>query len=415
MRHYDIVLVLDYFRSATGYLSIIKHLAERFSIGLYVTPMDPDVQKKNRNAHELFITECLRLGAQRVGESPVSAGLMVVQQRPYPEEIAQEILRCVRAVRRVGYLTLAMSGLPPHDAFLRQFTIEKVYVPNRRLFDFLLTRRNAREVYRDIEVEQVGLPFAKYPLYPDFAADYLIASPTVFSFRIEAHKHQFLETILRLFEQIGPEATVVYKPHNGAYRDYFTPRAYSAFGRLLAHVPSARRLLSCAMRFSPARLRQPWEKLYSALLHSLVLRRVVPMGNITPCAEFSLEAFLPGVRKGVIGGLSNTIWGTLYFGLPYYNCVDVERRKEQAVNTLLGKDSSGLLDLNLEFFGVPYCAGDIHAGAWGKGILDDEDRCGDLIETLLSDIAIAKSMAVHGDKDAGLQVLQKERESSRHG
>jgi hypothetical protein len=62
-------------------------------------------------------------------------------------------------------------------------------------------------------------------------------------------------------------------------------------------------------------------KLYTALLYEKIMHRVVPMERLTRHHNFAMEAFLPGVRKGVIGGLSNTIWGALFFSLPFYNCV----------------------------------------------------------------------------------------------
>ena len=109
------------------------------------------------------------------------------------------------------------------------------------------------------------------------------------------------------------------------------------------------------------------------------------MSALTPYGDMSLEAFLPGVRKGIIGGLSNTIWGTLYFGLPFFNCVN-RPPGQSRTSELLNKSSETLLDLNLEFFGVPFCAGDISNGASGTGIVREEDRQGDLVRTIRCDL-----------------------------
>jgi hypothetical protein len=111
------------------------------------------------------------------------------------------------------------------------------------------------------------------------------------------------------------------------------------------------------------------------------------MTDLTPYSDISLEAFLPGVSGGVIGGLSNTIWGTLYFELTYYNCADEEERSKSTVNELLPhKDSSNYLDLNLQFFSVPSCHGDLSRGARGADIVTPQDRTGDLIEAILVEV-----------------------------
>jgi hypothetical protein len=145
-------------------------------------------------------------------------------------------------------------------------------------------------------------------------------------------------------------------------------------------------MLPLAARHLPHWLRRHLEKLYTAMLHLALLRRVVPMPAVTEHAEISLEAFLPHVTQGVIGGLSNTIWGSLYFGLPYYNCVDTERRS-QSPNELLGyKNPSNFIDLNLEFFGVPYCHGDLARGSRGPEIVTEQDRQGDFVAAVLAEL-----------------------------
>jgi hypothetical protein len=99
-----------------------------------------------------------------------------------------------------------------------------------------------------------------------------------------------------------------------------------------------------------------------------------------------MEAFLPGVRKGVIGGLSNTIWGALFFSLPFYNCVDIEDQDRHTKNKLYNKDPSHLLDLNLRFFNVPYCKAKLKFDPKHFDIIDESTRQGDLLKELKSEI-----------------------------
>ena len=157
-----------------------------------------------------------------------------------------------------------------------------------------------------------GCRFGAHPVFTDFGVDWLIAAPTLFSFSTEAGKQAFLRDVLALFSQIPSSDVVAYKPHNGNQRDYFVPRLNYAVASLFRLIPGGERLLGILAHTGPSASRRVFSRTLTSALHSRVLGRAVPMSQLTPYGDISLEAFLPGVRKGVIGGLSNTIWGTLY-------------------------------------------------------------------------------------------------------
>ena len=113
------------------------------------------------------------------------------------------------------------------------------------------------------------------------------------------------------------------------------------------------------------------------------------MQTITGHHYCAMEAFLPGVKKGVIGGLSNTIWSALYFHLPFYNCVDINRQRRETADALYNKDPSKLLDLNLRFFHVPYCGGDLSFDTKYFHVIDDSSRDADLLAVLRRDLLAA--------------------------
>lgn len=386
MKYFDILLVLGYFRSATAYLSIIRYLSSEFRIGVLPVEADPSLKNKTGEAHALYLRLCVDFGAQIVDvDEPVQAGLMMVQQFPYPDELATRVMAKVSSDRRVGLMTLAMAGIEQHDHFLAQFFIHKAYVPSRRFTNFLLERRQAAGRYAGVMLEEVGLPFGKYPIFPEFRVDWLIAAPTLFSFYTEAGKQAFLHSVLKLLSSIPGDQLVVYKPHNGNVLDYFAPRFHYRLARLLLPFHRVDGLVDGLARRMPPRIRRQLDRLLTSLLHLRVLCRAKPMASLTAYADISLEAFLPGVRKGVIGGLSNTIWGTLYFGLPFLNCIDPAER--QGKPELHNKSSDNLLDLNLQYFGIPFCRGELTEGASGEEIVTPADRLGDLIGAVRRDIA----------------------------
>ena len=389
MNRFDVLLVLGYSRSAASYLSIIRHLAPGLRIGLLVTDPGASFRQKTGDAQALFLRLCTKFGAEILNEgASATARLMIVQQFPYSDEQVADIRERIRSEVRAGLLALAMAGIEQFDRFVEQFDIDRVYVPSRRFMCFLLERRNAEGRYRHVRVTEVGLPFRAYPVFPEFHVDWLIAAPTLFSFSTEAGKQAFLSCVLDLIAQMPPDAVVAYKPHNGNKLDYFVPAAHYTLAALFMRMPGGEGLLRMLSASGPTTARRFFSRTFTSALHQKLLRRAMPMIRLTPHADLSLEAFLPGVRRGVIGGLSNTIWGTLYFGLPFFNCVD-PAMVDHSASELLNKSSDALLKVNLEYFGVPYCAGDLSRGVIGEAIVRDSDRHGDLLAAIRGDLELA--------------------------
>jgi hypothetical protein len=386
MRYFDIILVFGYFRSATAFLSVVRHFGEELRVGILPIDAEPSLKSKTGKAHLQYIQLCRQFGAHVVelGEA-VQAKLMIVQQFPYPNVLVERITNSVSALKCVGMMTLAMAGMEQHDRFLSQFNIRKVYVPNKRFVNFLLQQRHAEARYSSTELVEVGLPFGRYPVFPEFKTDWLIAAPTLFSFHSESGKQDFLRNVIKLLGQLPCCDVVAYKPHNGNAIDYFTPRIFYLIAKLLSPLPQIEQLLTKFGASLPASLEKHVEKIHTSYLHQVVLRRAVPMAKLTPYAEMSLEAFLPGVKRGVVGGLSNTIWGSLYFKLPFYNCVDANHRSGDS--KLLKKSSEFLLDLNLKYFGVPFCNGDIDKGSTSDGVISEDEREGDLVASLREELS----------------------------
>lgn len=380
--HFDIVLVLEYFRSASAYLSIIKYLSKKYRIGLVLIETEKNLLKKTGGAHQLFVETCLKLGAQIVPNGHVTAKLMIIQQRPYSDRAVNKILSMVKVERKVAYMTLATAGMDVHDKFLEQFDIRRIYVPDINFFQYLIKNRGAEARYNSVEIVEVGLPFFKYPVFNNIELDYVIASPTQFSFHSEKDKSIFLKNVLSILNQIPRNSVVAYKSHNSVGRDYFRRRFFYELAAVLGVIPYSTELIAWIWSFAPDN--RLINKVLSSLYYRKILKRVVPLSNITPFHEFSFELFLPGVKKGVIGGFSNTIWGSLYFGLPFYNCVDDKLQKRDEVNQLLKKSSSNLLDLNLGYFYIPCCDGALKMVDEYKNVRPFSGE--DLIGTIVKDL-----------------------------
>lgn len=388
-KDFDLLLVMGYFRSALPLLSVIRHLSHRLRIGLCFQPLNVQMEAKTGDAQRTFERLCKEAGGIRyMPGSPAKCRLMLVQQYPYADNFVASLRADVVSEEIWGMLTLASMGLDAHDAFLKQFGVSRLTVPDKELANFLIHARGACLRYRGLEITEVGLPFRKHPVFEEFAVDWVVAAPTLFSFHTEAGKQGFLRNVLKLIEQIPESDVIAYKSHNGHAKDYFTPRLHAEIARMISWAPNAELIIEGLIQKLPRRLQYHLGKVLTAILHLRVTRRAVGMNNLTPLADMSLEAFLPGVRKGVIGGLSNTIWGTLYFNLRYYNCVDESSRN--GPSELLSKSSENLLSLNLKYFGLPFCNGDLSTDARNDRIAQIQNRNSDLVNLIL--------LSLDGDK-----------------
>jgi hypothetical protein len=122
-------------------------------------------------------------------------------------------------------------------------------------------------------------------------------------------------------------------------------------------------------------------KLYTACLYQRVLARTTSLETLSSWHHFGVELFYPYVRKGIIGGLSNTQWGALYYRLPFYNCVEMENQERGTEDVIYGREKrvDKFLELNLKYFGVGYCNGRLAFDKKQFEIISEETRQGDIV------------------------------------
>lgn len=381
---FDLILVVGYFRSALPMLSVIKHLSATYKIGLICTPLDTNTSSKVGGAQKQFETLCIQEGAISLShQTTCSCQLMVIQQYVYPREIIESLKSQVTAKEKIGMLTLASMGLPACDQFIHDFALTTLSVPDKNLAQFLIKNREQEAVYNSLELIEVGLPFKKYSVFEGQTnIDWIIAAPTLFSFKTELDKQQFLETTLCLLNRIHPKDIVVYKSHNGNVRDYFTPKSHTLIALILGIAKVQASWIKQLLKKSPRKLKPHLERILTAMLHREVTSRATPMPKVTKFADMPLEGFLPHVRKGVIGGLSNTIWGTCFFHLPYFNCIK-NNNLIDSKSELLNKSGDALLGMNMKFFGVPFCEGVLDPKKPANEVAFSESRHNNLVDLIV--------------------------------
>ena len=384
MKEYDLILVLTTFRRVMVYLPIIKELSSRYKIGLYVVPMSEKEKAKTGETDRHFVDLCCKLGAEIVEGCPVKSRFSLVPQWPYTDQEMRGIRERIHCEKYFVVVGLMWGNV--HLGRMGGIPIDKYLVIDVDLYRYRLEKREKEKDY-PIDPEdlvEVGLPFARYPVFEDMGLDYMIAHPSPLSLPEAKDKCKYLECLLSLVSEIDPRDRIVLKPHNGNERyDYVVNERWF---RLLTNsvlypmhsliLWAAERLMGWvkAVDFSVSRRIQ--DGLYdvmTAIHYKKLLERVVPFSRLTPYHNFSLELFLPLVKKGLITGRSNTIWHALYVKLPIYNCVDK--------NTIV-ENTDKMNYYSMQYFEVPYCAGHLVFDKKYFGIIREEVREKNLIEYL---------------------------------
>lgn len=381
---FDILLVMPFFRQSGPLLSICKELGSKCSIGLLPLTLDNTQQAKHRKSNKLFITLLEQFGARVVRSSDsIDCKTVLFVQYPYSTKQIEMLNHSIQAQRRIGMLTLAWPGL--HNDFIEKLDIEILFTVHRRFMDFLLKKRGQESRYKKCDIYEVGLPYGKYPVFEKIQADYFLVMPTPFSFPKETDKLHFLYTLISVLSKLDGDDKVFIKIHNATDRDSFSNNTMRKIASTLKglNIDALQKIkMSSSVQGITRYFQQKLEQLKTAVFYESIMDRVLPFEEYTPHNYIPYEAFLPGIKKGVIGGLSNTIWGALFFRLPFYNCVDINRQDRRPERTIYKKDPTNLLDLNLQFFGVPYCNGNLHFDFSFFDIIEDTTRTGDIVAQL---------------------------------
>ncbi len=351
MQDYDLVLVFTTFRKATPYLPIIKFLAADYTIAVFPIDLNESELRKTSQSNRLFLELCLELGAAIIDGFPVSAKVTIIPQWSYTRSQIDFIYENIVSEHHFWMTGLAMGNYNFENLYGR--SIDKVLVIDRNFYDYRLKfRPKEREAAIDPDsIVEVGLPYSKYQVFPEIEFDYIWANPTPFSFPEVHDRLRYLECVQTLFEKIDPDDSIVFKPHNADERtDYIVNTRVVRFMDF-PFISCCRTILANMARavaeFLPGgKIRDFFLQFPIAELYIKLMKRAVPFNEIAPFHNFSLELFLPGVRKGMITGRSNSIWHMLFFKKPVYNCVDDQ-------TGWVGKEK--MHSNNMEYFGVRGC------------------------------------------------------------
>lgn len=328
---YDLVLIFTAFQRNCLYASIIKELGHNYRIAVF--PVDRDTKTLSRigNTNRQFLELCVSMGAEILGDQKVTAGIEILAQSNYRKEDISLINSRIRAERTFWMSGVAMGNAHYGDLYGKK--IDKVLVPDRKLYEHRIAAYGDDGIkFPQAMIQEIGIPYKMYPLFENSVdIDYILANPTPFSFITARDRLDYLENVYLLTKKITDRGEVIaFKPHNADERaDYIVNRRILAilgafpFRPVNWLVDSAARLMARIIDVGKAR--DLCVELSIAVVYRKVMRLIVRLSELTPYHNLNLEVFLPGVRKGLITGRSNSIWHALFLKKTVWNCIDEDK------------------------------------------------------------------------------------------
>ena len=379
MKHYDLILVYTSHRRHENYLTIIRELSPQYSVG--ILRFEP--KHKWSETEQRFLDMCIEEGGEFVQGESTCHSLIISRfggkpGRGYYKDILEDMPQYIHFEHLLVISNSIMSGVPVLEDICRKLGTPKILVQSRHYFGMYEPETLEIAARLKLEVVEVGQPYSKYPVFENFQADYLVAYPSHVSVVSHCQHYLLLKNIINVLFSLPKDAKIVVKPHNirdEGNRLSARPSRRTMLARVLGGLPMSlnRLILKCSylldfrykgfylFKYLPGRL----INLFILIQNEYVFQRCNNLLEHYPA--FGLEHYLRGVSKGLITGLSNSIFGALMHKVPICNCDPGLYERPANYQTMIDK------------FGVDKWNG---FSTEGFDLIDDDIRDADLIKYL---------------------------------
>jgi len=377
---FDIILVYTSFRRHENYINIIKCLASRLRIGL----LKFEAKHSWTESEEKYFRMCLEYGAILVKEKAECHTLIISRFGGNPgsgyfKDILEDMPRYIKYGRVLVNVTTLMSGIPKIKEICKFLGDPIIITPGAEYFAEFEPETKAFLREHPLVVVEVGIPYLKFPIFPEFSTDYILAYPSHTVISQDWQHYRFLKNITAALRKLPKKVKVVVKPHNA--RDdgnklsrLFILRLFPALRWLIRPALWVLRIFDITLKGRSSYERLPNRLLkYIIYLHNdYIFSRCENL--LDKYASFGIEHFLSGIRKGIITGLSNTIVLALIAKKPVYNADDLPL-----------DDKPDTYRIIVEKFGVKQWKG---FSSDGFGLIGESVRTADLMDYLESTVKI---------------------------
>lgn len=394
MNNYDLILLYKLNRKHGCFFNIVKALAAEYKIGIL---MDFGVSRQNHKQGEtdkLYFNKLLELGAETVKSKSVCK-LFLVPVYKYSSQ-------CYDAVKElIVYDTLVVyqrfTCLSQHlEELTQKLPVKIILAEDVKLLRCCLKEDNKESILGGLEVRPLSFIYSDYPVFGnDLKIDYLVVFPTRMSFQKESmgfidplQKKKFIKNINALLNKIDKNCLIAYKLHS--VHDGGWPFAGRKMEPVLKLFPNLLlRLINkivCDLKLDSKFAKMA--ELSNTIEFIFMSKKYKNFASLTPYHNFPVELFYPNIKKGIISGRSNAVWGALKMGLFVYNCDDNIPGS--------GYGEFAHLKRNYESFGVAPCHGELEFDSSNFDKVKQENSIS-LVDFLKTKINVLK--AVEGRKE----------------
>lgn len=383
---YDIILVYGFFRAHNYYLNIVRYLSSQYKIGVYLVNAEKRGNKsgakqmiKVKQTDDQFLSCLKSFGADILDEGTYSCGLLVIPQLNFDPDFVEDIDKRIKRDRAIAIQTFSY-GKQLLEKF-REIGIDKLLVYDKSIFYARFYTDLERAFVEDnFQVIEMGSPYQKYPVFDNIEIDYLVAFPSPMLIKDGFVRNRLLLNILSLQNNVNKKDKVVLKLHNvkdGGAKIFGSTKESILNDRGLILVAKVLSAVSGLLgKVGANKLSKKFIDRCNNLLHTAIEKRAEPLSNFTPYYNFGLELFLPMVKKGLITGISASIWYGLYNKLPVYNCDDQFFNEDKMPNGEIYK-----------YFYVPPCGGMLKFDTDNFNKIPDSTIKADLIELIKKELS----------------------------
>lgn len=343
MKRYDIVFVIGYHRSAYILLGLVNQFSNIKNVAVIFYEDDQELHQKTGRYKQRIIQD-LRIKCDIIDAGDkFTAELLIIQQFNYTTNFLDVLKLSANFKQDYIVMSFASTGLANFDEVIEKFPTATLLTQDSTFLYILCKKRNVSSI-QGRNVLEIGLPAFDVDLKNKPLFDWMILAPTTFSLQTLRARNNFLYNAIQFILQ-NPSDYYVYKEHNGNHRDSLGLFVLPSFIRNLILKTSIINLMVYIFYNNKSEKGK-----YKALFLNLLLRldlscRVVKLSQYHKNAHQAAEEFMPNIRKGLLGGYSNTIWAASYYNKKYINLSSEDDYQKIYENP----KSRKLLGVNLDY------------------------------------------------------------------
>lgn len=381
MKEFDFLLIYYQGRAQAYFLNIIKHLFEDYRVGLLLSD-EPDFYETHRShakvkeTEEKFCTLCELFGAQKVYVSEtIKTKVIFIPSFPFCSDyFIQQFKKNITWQKSMG--VFFFLGRTRGFELFRELGVTKFYSSAKYIFETRARHDGTYDEIKNLNLIETGFPYKQYPVFKELdkhQIDYLIAYPSPNHFRgnNSKAKYDFSKNVYSLLKQINNYGGVYYKHHN--VRDKQRTFESRFFRKLPRNITILKLFIAVAelcITIMPFK-KKLFYTVATQCIHKIITEKCTSLEELTEYHNLAIEVFLPHVKKGLITGISATVFQALNNKLPVYNC---DPREETDGTTAYNKN-----------YQIPCCHGALVFDESLFSRISNECRNSDIIQLLLNE------------------------------